>query len=1584
VTVNSSASGVLDVVAHGFTNQGPNGPNPGQPFALPAPGVSSSKRWRDYRVEGAPSGINLIGQSHTFTLAGFQIAGTLDNGDPNQGTLQQGSIIRFTWNGPGTPTGLNVTPAPGGGFQCTVDVTGTCAVTVTSATPAKGTLTVTGIVVTLPDGTTSTSTTTYTLTYPDVALQTPAPQLTKSWAKFDVSVTPSSVNLIRQPHTFTITATQDLGAGPVPVADGTVVDYSWTGDGTANPPATCVTAGGSCDVTVNSDTFGVGTLTVVGLSNVFVNDGSTTTTFPQITADASGALTLPAPVQKRWVLVEVDITSGANNLAGEPHTFTVQVTGFDGEGGFPDGPVPNAVVDASSFGIVGGATLTNDGTCDEGTNAAGQCTLIVTNPGSGSIGVQLNQVTAIIDGQPFVVPLVANAPGTRADATFPIQSDKTWFQYRVMLSDSSTNPLGLSHTFTATVQRTDDNGATWTAVPDGAFLGDTWTDVNGGVSSVDPASTCLSPNAGTVGGTCTFVVTSTAPTTGTLDVTGILGTWLDRNRNGQAGRPTDPTPDPVELANEIVDIPASALATSSILTAQKTWWDFTVDVQGPAENPLGTNHGFTLTVRYSDGAGFHAVAPHTTLDYTWAGPAGSAEITGQSTCDPGDTTGTDSSGQCTVVVSSPTAPGTGTLTITGIDSTTIPQPTRTISYTFGTPGVTQKTWIAYQASISADATNLAGQPHTFTVTVQQDRGDGAGFVAVPDGTTVAMDLSNLGTLVSDSCTTGTVGGTCTAVVSSPAPGSVTVTPDVLTVQLLDGSGGTVPVTVQPGSAAYASPIGATKTWVGFRLGVSPSATNLVGQAHTFTITAEYATTAGVWQPLTTGDVAFSWNSSVGVIDAGTTTCSTLAADGTCTVTVTSTVPGSGTIQVIGLVSATVTVGGSSTTFTNVTTATAPDAIEFTNPSATKTWAAYLLTITPSAQNPAGVQHDFVISATRLDGSTSPAAGVSVTYDWSGDGTLLTPAPCTTDANGQCTVSVTSPTSGSGTLTVTSLTDGTFTIDLTVPNAPGQAAGQAVPLSASKTWLSYRVSLTAPATNLIGQSHTFTATVQQTGVANPVDSDWVAVPDGTTLSVTPTGTGTIDPASTCTTTGTTISGAAGLCTFVVRDAGPGTLQLTVTAIAATTIGITPYTDLTLIEPAQTSKTWVGYTVTISPSAINPAGQPHTFTITASRTDGDPVNGATIDFTWTGSEPASPAASCTTDATGKCAVIVTSATGGGGTLTVTRLVDGAFTVDLTTTGSTIGRAPDQVVPVHASKAWQTYRVMVSASATNAVGTPHTFDVTVQETEVTNPTEADWVTVPNGTTLAATTSGQGAIDPKSTCNTTGTAAGACTFVVTDTGPGTLTLTIGAVAATVIDGIPVFNLPLPQPVQRTKTWLGYRVVLPPNATNDVGVPHTFTAKVQFTSLANPAESDWSAVPNGTTLTVTSTGVGSITTSASTCLTSGTVGGTCTIVVADAGVGTLTITATAIAATTVDGAAFSNVALVAPATTSKTWVSPAAVESATTIPPTSPPPAVSSTEALSFTGGSSRLLITLGLLALMVGLGLCAVARFRRPNGLH
>jgi hypothetical protein len=137
VTVQATGPGVIAI-------QGVGLPAPFNVTFDPPP--ASQKRFRAYQVTGSASGINFAGQDHTFTLSGVQFVATDANGAPTgQGPLDSGSIIRFSWAGPGTATGPTVTSLGGQQYQCVVDVTGTCAVTVTSAAAATGTLTVTGI-----------------------------------------------------------------------------------------------------------------------------------------------------------------------------------------------------------------------------------------------------------------------------------------------------------------------------------------------------------------------------------------------------------------------------------------------------------------------------------------------------------------------------------------------------------------------------------------------------------------------------------------------------------------------------------------------------------------------------------------------------------------------------------------------------------------------------------------------------------------------------------------------------------------------------------------------------------------------------------------------------------------------------------------------------------------------------------------------------------------------------------------------------------------------------------------------------------------------------------------------------------------------------------------------------------------------------------------------------------------------------------------------------------------------------------------------------------------------------------------------
>src|SRR5438874_1526475 len=98
-----------------------------------------------------------------------------------------------------------------------------------------------------------------------------------------------------------------------------------------------------------------------------------------------------------------------------------------------------------------------------------------------------------------------------------------------------------------------------------------------------------------------------------------------------------------------------------------------------------------------------------------------------STCDDAQPSGDnlDANGQCTVVFTSNSAGQvTGhasvSLSVGGVALT------RSTDGNAPIPGHYVTTFVAANLPIAQSATNEVGQPHTFTVTVQKDAGDGAG------------------------------------------------------------------------------------------------------------------------------------------------------------------------------------------------------------------------------------------------------------------------------------------------------------------------------------------------------------------------------------------------------------------------------------------------------------------------------------------------------------------------------------------------------------------------------------------------------------------------------------------------------------------------------------------------------------------------------------------------------------------------------------------------------------------------------------------------------------------------------------------
>src|SRR5439155_1662952 len=144
---------------------------------------------------------------------------------------------------------------------------------------------------------------------------------------------------------------------------------------------------------------------------------------------------------------------------------------------------------------------------------------------------------------------------------------------------------------------------------------------------------------------------------------------------------------------------------------------------------------------------------------------------------------TDANGKCDIVFTSATGGkvvgnAAVTLTLAGVTITRDTNPATSTIPGPGGSGPATKTFVDANITIAPDATNEVGRPHTFTVTVKRNTGNGSGLVAVPDGTKPTVTLTNSSgaafSLVSDTCAaSGTVGGQCTVTFTSPSAGKVT-------------------------------------------------------------------------------------------------------------------------------------------------------------------------------------------------------------------------------------------------------------------------------------------------------------------------------------------------------------------------------------------------------------------------------------------------------------------------------------------------------------------------------------------------------------------------------------------------------------------------------------------------------------------------------------------------------------------------------------------------------------------------------------------------------------------------------------------
>ena len=266
----------------------------------------------------------------------------------------------------------------------------------------------------------------------------------------------------------------------------------------------------------------------------------------------------------------------------------------------------------------------------------------------------------------------------------------------------------------------------------------------------------------------------------------------------------------------------------------------------------------------------------------------------------------------------------------------------------------------------------------------------------------------------------------------------------------------------------------------------------------------------------------------------------------------------------------------------------------TAPTPNKTWANAAITITPTATNEVGQPHTFTVTVLNDTGSGLLPVGAgeqcNVTLT-NGNGAVATPAGpfnLTTNASGQCAVTFTSATAGTVTGHASSMLSVggiNFTIqtDGTSPNS-----GDAV-----KTFVDANIAITpANANNPVGTNHVLTLHVN----VNP-GTGFVNAPAGTSITASiQSGPGSFVGSPTCTTVGTT-----GSCTVTITSSTTGTTVVRgTTTVSVGGLSLTRTTgDSHVGDSADANKNWVNAGITITPSATNEVGQPHTFTVTASR-------------------------------------------------------------------------------------------------------------------------------------------------------------------------------------------------------------------------------------------------------------------------------------------------------------------------------------------------------------------------------------------------
>ncbi len=854
-----------------------------------------------------------------------------------------------------------------------------------------------------------------------------------------------------------------------------------------------------------------------------------------------------------------------------------------------------------TFSVSGQGQFSNDLTSiDKTTDSNGQATADLSSSSTGTSTIQ-----ASFDGTVAETSVTA----TSNDAT------KDWFEpkARITMDADSTNALGDTHTFEATLEIDSDGDGTYETTPQGE-------DLNFNIS-----------------GTGTSIVNET-----TTDSNGVATVEVDASTPGTYTVTADWSG---EVANVTVD------ATQG--SADKTWVDGYITITpGEAVNQLGEDHPFTITA-YAEGG--------TPTGWSITPSVSPTPDSESDTCANPTVAGDGMSASCTVTInhnSTETFTASATADLTYDADTTV-----TVS-TDGTGESSEeatKDYVDYRLLLTPpSATNEVGVEHTFTATLQKTV-DGQNWSPVEGA---SIDFSWSGLLDGTDSEPTNSSGQASVTLTGNSPGEVTME------AAFNGSIGDVETVSLDADDAE-------KTWIDLRINLIPeSATNVINDEHIFTATLEVNDGNG-WSPVEGKSITFNITNGPGEFTNGTDTISGLTnGSGKATATLTSAITGTTTVEAsfngrvsdvlfditsnqaekdwieadakltltpkgdtnaVGVThtftallefdtdgdgtfetlgtneTVTFTISGAGTPsgdqevttdsngeakidvdsnvpgITNVvvnwngtingegnTVTAAPD-------STTKTWVDARLSLTPTEDsNAIGDDHTFdaLLEFNYGSGWTTAGSGETVQFDITGGVGQF--------SNGLDSITATTNGSGVASVILNSSSTGTSTVQASFNGTVSEQSVSTTSNEATKDWFrpAARLSITPEgATNEVGITHTFTALLE---IDNNGDGNYDLAPDGTEVDFSLTGEGTLSDET------TTVNGEA---TIDLDSAVPG--SSTVTANWSGTVANVTVTA----TPDSGEKTWVDARLSLSPeTGTNVVGDDHELTVFLEINDG----------------------------------------------------------------------------------------------------------------------------------------------------------------------------------------------------------------------------------------------------------------------------------------------------------------------------------------------------------------------------------------------